>query len=107
MSGFRQAEAFQDGAKGYFLWAWTNPQPKKRIRSVTVEPADRRFLVAAITLGFLDEEPFNRQAKREVKITLPRKKDAQRPFGLEVQVDRGTRELTLRVKRWTNMNAQR
>ena len=59
------------------------------IKSVRLEPADRKFVVAAITLGFNDEAPFPRSAKREVKITLPQPEDAEKPFDLEVDVDRG------------------
>ncbi|HXD08632.1 MAG TPA: hypothetical protein VN653_01115, partial [Anaerolineales bacterium] len=32
---------------------------------------------------------FPRNAKREVKITLPQPEDAAKPFSLEVEVDRG------------------
>src|SRR5262249_2485448 len=46
-------------------------------------------LVAGITLGQIDECPFNRDGKRPVKITLPKKADAEKPFKLEVDVDRG------------------
>jgi hypothetical protein len=59
------------------------------IESVTIEPADRKFIVAAISLGHSAEFPCNRNAKREVKIVLPKKADAQKPFALEVEVDRG------------------
>ncbi|MBI3910608.1 MAG: hypothetical protein HY320_06710, partial [Armatimonadetes bacterium] len=87
--GFRQTEAGQGGVRAYFLWAWENPHPERTIASVTIEPADRKFLVAAITLGHADEAPFCRTGKREVKITLPQPEDAQKPFNLEVEVDRG------------------
>ena len=88
-AGRRQAEAIQGRPKDYYLWAWKNPNPDKIIESLTIEPADRKFLFAAITLGHLDEHPFTRSAKREVKITLPRSEDANKPFDLEVDVDRG------------------
>jgi hypothetical protein len=87
--GYRQAEARQGGAKAYYLWAWENPHPDRTLESVTVEPADRKFLLAGITLGHADEPPFTRTAKREVKITLPQPEDAEKPFRLEVEVDRG------------------
>jgi len=90
--GVRQAETYQGwphNSQGYYLWAWKNSDPSRVIESVILEPADRKFLVAAITLGFNDETPFSRDAKREVKITLPQSEDAAKPFNLEVDVDRG------------------
>jgi hypothetical protein len=88
-TGRRQAEAMQGRARGYYLWAWENPSPDRIVESVTVEPAGRKFLVAAITLGRVDEPPFCRTGKREVKITLPQAEDADQPFRLAVDVDRG------------------
>jgi len=89
-AGNRQAEAIQAWPRQYFLWAWENPHPERVIESVTIEPADRKFLVAAITLGHADEHPFVRTGSREVVITLPQAEDADKPFKLEVEVDRGT-----------------
>lgn len=88
-AGRRQTEASRGGSRGYFLWAWENPHPDRVIESVTIEPAGRRFLVAAITLGHRDESPFYRTGRQAVKITLPQAEDAQKPFQLEVEVDRG------------------
>ena len=87
--GSRQAEAVQGTARAYYLWAWKNPRPDEAIESLTIEPGDRRFLVAAVTLGHLDEPPFALGPKQEVRIVLPEAEDAARPFGLEVEVDRG------------------
>ncbi|HEY63131.1 MAG TPA: CehA/McbA family metallohydrolase [Caldilineae bacterium] len=87
--GRRQTEAQRPGPRGYWLWAWENPRPDVPIESITIEPAGRKFLIAAITLGHLDEPPFYRTGRREVKITLPRPEDANRPFDLAVEVDRG------------------
>jgi hypothetical protein len=88
-AGFRQTEAVQSWPDAYYLYAWKNPRPDAALESVTIEPGDRRFLVAAITLSHLEEHPFPRTAARAVKIVLPREEDAARPFGLEVEVDRG------------------
>ncbi len=79
----------QGSPLGYYLWAWENPRPEDIIESIEIEPGDRNFLIAAITLGHLDEFPFVRQGRREVKISLPRNEDAGKPFDLEVEVDRG------------------
>jgi hypothetical protein len=88
-AGIRLTEAAQGAARAYYLWAWANPQPERLLQSVTIEPAGRKCLVAAITLGHLAEAPLGRSTKREVQITLPLPADAARPFSLEVEVDRG------------------
>jgi hypothetical protein len=87
--GRRQAETYHSWPRNYYLWAWENRDPKRAIESIRLEPADRKFIVAGITLGFNDEAPFPRNAKREVKITLPQSDDAGKSFNLEVEVDRG------------------
>ena len=87
--GERQTEAFYGWPHNFYLWAWENPDPQRNIESLRLESAGRKFVVAAITLGFNDEAPFPRSTKREVKITLPQPEDAGKPFSLEVDVDRG------------------
>jgi len=88
-SGQRLTEARQGMAWRHHLWPWTNPHPDRKIESMTIEPGDRKFVVAAVTLSKLDEYPFCTTARREVKITLPKERDAQKPFKLGVEVDRG------------------
>jgi hypothetical protein len=88
-AGRRQTETSRGGARGYWLWAWENPHPDRVLESVTLEPGDRKVLVAAITLGHAEETPFYREGKRDVRITLPQPEDAAKPFHLEVEVDRG------------------
>ena len=88
LAGRRQTEATQAGAVSYFLWSWHN-EDGAAIESITVEPSDRKFVLAAITLGHLDEQPLRKVAKREVLLELSQDEDAQQPFGLEVLVDRG------------------
>lgn len=87
--GSRQTEATQAWPKAYYLWNWKNPYPEKSVESVKIVPEGPKFLMAAITLGHLDEEPFCRVAKSEVKIILLQQADAEKPFRLEVEVDRG------------------
>ena len=87
--GARQIGAYRLDARAYWLWAWKNPHPDVVIESITIEPNARQFVIAAITLGHVDEPPFYRTAKRAVKITLPRPEDAEEPFALDVEVDRG------------------
>ena len=86
--GRRQTEVEQEAAKLYHLWAWANPEPETTIESIEIVPAGPRFLVAGITLGHLDENPFARQRRRPVKVTL-NGEAAEEPFNLEVEVDRG------------------
>jgi hypothetical protein len=88
--GRRQAEAMQGTPRAYYLWAWRNPHPERAIAALQIEPADRKFLIAAITSGHVDESPFPQLARSEVKIVLPDSEDAARPFDLAVDVDRGT-----------------
>lgn len=88
MMGQRQAEATQGSAISYYLWAWPN-ENGGAIESITIQPGDRKFVLAAITLGHLDEDPLRKVAKREMLITLKRPEDADKPFDLDVEVDRG------------------
>lgn len=88
-AGRRQMESVAGRPRGYYLWAWRNPSPDQVIESLEIIPKGPHFLIAAITLGTLDEHPFVRQGKREVRITLTDAEDAERPFNLDVEVDRG------------------
>jgi len=87
--GLRQTEALAGHPHSYYLWAWQNPHPEKPIQAIRIEPGDRKFLIAAITLGQSEEYPFVRTGRVPVKITLRRKEDARQPFALQVDVDRG------------------
>ena len=89
-AGNRQTEATQTVPRNYYLWIWKNPNPDVEITSIEIRPQERKFIVAAITLGHLDEDPIPRRPNREVKITLPQAEDADKLFDMEVNVDRGT-----------------
>lgn len=88
-AGFRLAEVRSPYAISVYLWAWANPRPDVPLEAIAIRPAGPRFAIAGITLGHLDEPVFTRAARRPVKIELPDPADAQRPFALEVDVDRG------------------
>ncbi len=88
-AGARQLEIVANNVTPYYLWAWTNPHPDRAIASLEVVPLGPRFVIAALTLGHLDEHPFVRTPQRELHIRLPRADDATKPFDLEVEVDRG------------------
>ena len=89
-AGVRQAEV--DGelpVDHFYLWAWTNPRPDRTIEAVSVRAAGPPFAIGGVTLGHLEEPVFFRAARRAVRIDLPDPADADRPFALEVEVDRG------------------
>ena len=88
-AGYRQTEATQAWPNDYYLWVWENPKPSETIESVQIVPEGPKFILAAITLGHLDEDVIPRTATREVKITLPQTEDSEKPFRMEVGVDRG------------------
>lgn len=88
-AGRRQTEVTQAWPKGYYLWAWDNPRPEAPLAAIELRGAGRLFIVAAITLAHGDEEPFARQAAREVAIAILDEAEAGKPFALEVEVDRG------------------
>src|SRR4051794_4744835 len=77
-SGYRQAEVQQANPRDYVLWSWSNPQPEQPIVALEIVPRGPRFIVAAVTVGQLDEDPFNHAGARPVKITLPQAEDGAR-----------------------------
>ena len=87
--GRRQTEANQGRPRGFFLWSWENPHPDTPIESLEIIPTGPRFVIGGITLGHIDEHPFVRQGRRETRITLTDPADAEKPFDLDVEVDRG------------------
>ena len=88
-AGNRQTEATQAGPTDYYLWVWENPNPSETLESLQIVPEGPAFILAALTLGHLDEDPIPRRATRDVMITLPQEEDAAKPFRMEVEVDRG------------------
>ena len=88
-AGLRQKESVEAEARWNYLWSWTNPEPASTIETVEIVPKGPPFIVSAVTLGYLDEEPFARDGRRPVRIALKDPADAQKPFDLDVEVDRG------------------
>ena len=88
-AGFRQTEVTKGVPLGYYLWPWRNPHPDQEIESIEVIPVGRKFVLAGITLGHLDEESLVRSTRVPVKITLLDETVADLPFRLDVDVDRG------------------
>ncbi len=88
-AGRRETEADQGWPQAYFLWSWRNPKPDCTIQEIEIRPGGQSFIIAAITIGSLDEEPLFRTAARSVKIDLKNPEDANQKFNLQVEVDRG------------------
>lgn len=93
-TGRRQTEVSPAQTKWIWLWAWRNPKPDTAIESVTLFPRGPHFIVAAVTLGHVDEHPFSRQARRPVRIDLKDPEQAEKPFDLNVSIDRGEETYT-------------
>ena len=89
LTGRRQTEGGPGMPGRYYLWAWANPHPDRTIESLEIVPHGLRLVVAAVTLGHVDEHPFAREGRRPARIILTDPKDAQKPFDLDVEVDRG------------------
>ena len=88
-AGRRQTEVERATPRWFVLWWWKNPSPEKELVAIEVVPGPRVLAVGGITLGRADEEPVCRGGLRDAVITLPRPEDAEKPFDLEVDVDRG------------------
>ena len=88
-AGRRQTETAAANNAHFALYVWSNPHPEQELVAIEVEPGDRVFAVAAVTLGHADEFPICREGLRDVRITLTDPEAADRPFDLEVEVDRG------------------
>ena len=89
--GRRQTESVQAQPAWYWLWAWSNPTPDRVIESIEFVPRGPRFIVAGVTLGHVDEHPFSRDARRPVRVSLKDAESAEKPFDLDVTIDRGER----------------
>jgi hypothetical protein len=91
LTGRRQAEVGLGGPypDALYLWPWSNPRPEVAVEAVVVRPAGPRMVLAALTLGHLEESVFIRAGRRPVRLVLPQPEDAAASFAVEVEVDRG------------------
>lgn len=85
----RRSTGVIEGPTSYYLWAWRNPRPERLIESIEITPETGQFLLATLTVGNVDEHPLVPSAARPVRIDLKDPVAADRPFDLEVDVDRG------------------
>ena len=63
-AGNRQTETGAGNAQDYYLWIWRNPEPEREISSMEIETRDRKFMISAVTLGYLDEDPIRREIQQ-------------------------------------------
>lgn len=89
-AGFRQTEVTKGVPLGYYLWVWSNPHPDRAIASIEIAPGGRKFVLAGITLGHLDEYPLVRSTGVPVKISIANDSIAHLPFHIDLDVDRGS-----------------
>ncbi|HEY7042468.1 MAG TPA: CehA/McbA family metallohydrolase [Nocardioidaceae bacterium] len=76
-AGVRQTETpFRQTTTELFLWTWKNPHPDSTVTSIRLRARTCPLIVAAITLGTGDEDPFVREAAVPVRVTV---RDADRP----------------------------
>lgn len=87
--GWRQTDFEESWPRWFILWAWKNPYPQSSVISLRVEPEDRRFCIAGLTVSQLDEQPFALLPRYPVKIDLKDEAQADEPFDLSLTVDRG------------------
>lgn len=88
-AGRRQTETEQGWPKGFYIWAWNNPVSDVPVSSIEINPRDKTLIIGGITLGHVDEDPFCRWAAKDVKIDLKNDDDGNKPFNIDVKVDRG------------------
>ncbi len=87
--GFRLMDVDFVWPQWFVLWAWQNPFPTSELASVRIEPGDRPFIIAAITVSSLEEDPFGRGHRQPVIITVEDADQTTEEFDLSVLVDRG------------------
>jgi hypothetical protein len=68
--GWRLTEIGLSWPRWFVLWVWKNPYPDTPLVSMSVDPGDRPFFIAAITASNLDEAPIGRIPKKTITIKL-------------------------------------
>jgi hypothetical protein len=88
-AGSRQMEGQAGEELPFTLWAWVNPRPDDVIESLEIVPDAGSILLGGLTLAKVDEPPFARRSRRPVRIEIKDGEAGNRPFAVEVSVDRG------------------
>src|SRR4029077_1146454 len=88
LAGRRLTEAEQGMSEGYKLWRWHDTD-RPHVSAIEIRPGSRPFVVAGISVGLTDEDPFITVGREPVRITLLAPDDAGRSEDLALRVDRG------------------
>ena len=89
-AGWRQTAVVQASPRDYWLWAWLNPHPERKLRAVEVAARGPRFVIAGVSLGDVDEHPLALPGAQAVRIDIDERLFAVRaPIEIRVDVDRG------------------
>lgn len=87
--GWRQCEVSQPEPSRFWLWAWRNPYPDRPLDCLSIEPRVPDLVLGGVTLSELDEDPLGNGPRLPLCITLADPQQADQPFNLSVDVDRG------------------
>lgn len=71
----------------FYLWAMSNPEPDRAVATVDLAATGQSLLLGAVTVSVIDEEPFTRDAARNVIIELD---GAAVDEQLSLTIDRGS-----------------
>ncbi|MBV9599669.1 MAG: CehA/McbA family metallohydrolase [Chloroflexi bacterium] len=105
-AGFRQTESIQGFPRDYYLWRWRNPEPSVPLHAIELEPRASQVIVAAITLGLVDEDPLRHSGAVPVRLDLKSADLMARPLDvgpndLMLEVDRGVAGYVYPLSRWS------
>ena len=92
-SGWRQTERSLESKKLFHLWIWKNTTGNI-LESIEIKPLEQEFIIAGITSSNLQEHPITRSGRKPIVISMIDSKDADAPFDLEIEVDRGNATYT-------------
>ena len=97
LAGRRMMESEQAAADGFRLWSWRSADGRLAT-GLTIRPTGVAFIVAGVTVGDLDEDPFVRTGPgpRHDHLLGPTADGESRP--LETVVDRGVATFTRRTQ---------
>ncbi|MCO5223764.1 MAG: CehA/McbA family metallohydrolase [Thermomicrobiales bacterium] len=87
MAGRRRQEGILAFPERFHLWAWRNPG-ESEVVSVEIRPTQRNFEIAALTVGYVDEDPFEYNRPLPVRIEFGTDSHVD-ITEIEVEVDRG------------------
>ncbi len=88
--GFRLMEVDMVWPNWHVLWAWKNPRPDVSVESIRIEPMDRPFLISAITISDLQEDPFGRGSCLPAVLEIDTADQRPNVDEWSLDIDRGT-----------------